>query len=44
MKNGERNLKEDRTRIIADILNINYNDIKNYDYKNPTQFKIESRF
>lgn len=27
--------KEDRTYIIADILNINYNSIKKYDYKNP---------
>lgn len=34
-ENGERNPKEDRTRIIADILNINYNAIKNYDYKTP---------
>ena len=32
---GERNPKEDRTRIIADILKINYNAIKFYDYKNP---------
>ena len=27
--------KEDRTYIIADILNINYNSIKKYDNKNP---------
>ena len=32
---GERNPKEDRTKIIAEILNINYNAIKKYDYKNP---------
>jgi len=32
---GERNPKEERTRIIADILKINYNAIKFYDYKNP---------
>lgn len=32
---GEINPKEDRTRIIADILKINYNAIKFYDYKNP---------
>ena len=32
---GKRNPKEDRTHIIADILNINYNSIKKYDYKNP---------
>jgi len=32
---GEINQKEDRTRIIADILKINYNAIKFYDYKNP---------
>ena len=32
---GNRNPKEDRTHIIADILNINYNSIKKYDYKNP---------
>lgn len=31
----EINPKEDRTRIIADILKINYNAIKFYDYKNP---------
>lgn len=32
---GERVPKEDRTRIIADILKVNYNSIKKYDYKNP---------
>lgn len=32
---GERNPKEDRTKIIADILKVNYNAIKKYDYKNP---------
>lgn len=32
---GNRNPKEERTKIIADILNINYNAIKKYDYKNP---------
>lgn len=32
---GEINPKEDRTRTIADILKINYNAIKFYDYKNP---------
>ena len=32
---GKRNPKEDRTKIIAEILNINYNAIKKYDYKNP---------
>lgn len=34
-ENGERNPKEERTKIIADILKINYNAIKEYDYKNP---------
>ena len=32
---GNRNPKEDRTKEIAIILNINYNSIKKYDYKNP---------
>jgi transcriptional regulator with XRE-family HTH domain len=32
---GQRNPKEDRTKIIAEILNINYNAIKKYDYKEP---------
>lgn len=32
---GDRNPKDDRTRIIAEILNVNYNAIKKYDYKNP---------
>ena len=32
---GERNPKEERTKIIADILNINYNAIKEYDFKSP---------
>ena len=32
---GDRNPKDNRTRIIAEILNINYNAIKKYDYKNP---------
>lgn len=32
---GQRNPKEDRTKIIAEILNINYNAIKKYDYRNP---------
>ena len=31
----EINPKEGRTRIIADILKVNYNAIKFYDYKNP---------
>ena len=31
----ERNPKNDRTKIIADILKVNYNVIKKYDYKNP---------
>lgn len=30
---GNRNPKDKRTRQIADILNVNYNAIKNYDYK-----------
>lgn len=30
---GERNPKDDRTKEIAKILNINYNAIKKYDYK-----------
>lgn len=30
---GNRNPKDERTRQIADILNVNYNAIKNYDYK-----------
>lgn len=34
-ENGERNPKNDRTKIIADILKVNYNAIKKYDYKNP---------
>lgn len=29
---GNRNPKEDRTREIADILNVNYNAIKKYEY------------
>lgn len=32
---GGRNPKEDRTKEIADILNINYNAIKKYEYKEP---------
>lgn len=32
---GEGNPKNDRTKIIADILKVNYNAIKKYDYKNP---------
>ena len=32
---GDRNPKRDRTRIIAELLKINYNAIKKYDYKNP---------
>ena len=32
---GQRNPKEDRTKIIAEILNINYNAIKKYDYRDP---------
>ena len=32
---GQRNPKEDRTKRIAEILNINYNAIKKYDYRNP---------
>lgn len=32
---GDRNPKDDRTRMIAETLNINYNAIKKYDYKNP---------
>ena len=32
---GERNPKEDRTKIIAEILKVNYNVIKKYDYKDP---------
>lgn len=32
---GDRNPKEERTKKIADILNVNYNAIKKYDYKNP---------
>lgn len=32
---GDRNPKDNRTRIIAEILNINYNAIKKHDYKNP---------
>ena len=32
---GNRNPKEDRTKEIANILSINYNAIKKYDYKNP---------
>lgn len=32
---GNRNPKEERTREIANILNVNYESIKNYDYKNP---------
>ena len=30
---GNRNPKEDRTKEIANILNINYNSIKQYDFK-----------
>lgn len=33
---GNKNPKEERTRIIASILNVNYNLIKKYDYKNKT--------
>lgn len=32
---GDRNPKEERTKKIANILNVNYNTIKKYDYKNP---------
>ena len=32
---GQRNPKEDRTKIIAEILKINYNAIKKYDYRDP---------
>jgi len=32
---GQRNPKEDRTKKIAEILNINYNAIKKYDYRDP---------
>ena len=35
---GERNPIEKRTRKIADILNVNYYAIKNYDYKEPEDF------
>jgi transcriptional regulator with XRE-family HTH domain len=33
---GNKNPKEERTKIIASILNVNYNLIKRYDYKNKT--------
>ena len=33
---GNKNPKEERTKIISDILNVNYNLIKKYDYKNKT--------
>lgn len=32
---GNRNPKDDRAKEIADILKINFNSIKKYDYKNP---------
>ena len=32
---GDRNPKEDRTLEISKILNVNFNAIKKYDYKNP---------
>lgn len=32
---GQRNPKEDRTKIIAEIFNINYYAIKKYDYRDP---------
>ena len=32
---GDRNHKDERTKEIADILRINYNAIKKYDYRNP---------
>ncbi len=32
---GDRNPKDERTKEIADILRINYNAIKKYDYRNP---------
>ncbi len=32
---GERNPKDERTKVIANILNINYNAIKKYDFHNP---------
>lgn len=31
---GERNPKDERTKVIANILNINYNAIKKYDFHN----------
>lgn len=33
---GDKNPKAERTKIIADILNVNYNLIKKYDYKDKT--------
>ena len=33
---GDRNPKEDRTKEIAKILEINYHSIKQYDFKDPT--------
>lgn len=33
---GNRNPKEDRTKEIANILEINYHVIKQYDFKDPT--------
>ena len=32
---GERNPKDDRTLEISKLLNVNFNAIKKYDYKNP---------
>ena len=32
---GDRNPKDDRTLEISKILNVNFNAIKKYDYKNP---------
>lgn len=34
---GERNPKDDRTLEIANILNVNYNAIKKYEYKDPIE-------
>ncbi len=32
---GDRNPKDERTKQLANIFNVNYNAIKKYDYKNP---------
>lgn len=32
---GDRNPKDDRTLIISNILKVEFNAIKKYDYKNP---------